>query len=60
MAARAQARPERLKKLKLAEKFQQNPGIEFLRAWWDDDPVLRIVIRKLLIKYPEWGDLVPG
>lgn len=32
-----------------------NPGFDFLQESWNDDPALRIVIKKLLVKFPQWG-----
>ncbi|MBD2520184.1 hypothetical protein H6G93_35635 [Nostoc sp. FACHB-973] len=48
-------RPERMQKLKVAGNSGQNPGFDFLEECWNDDPALRIVIKKLLVKYPQWG-----
>ncbi|MCC5640592.1 hypothetical protein LC593_33135 [Nostoc sp. CHAB 5844] len=44
-----------MNKLKLAEQWRENPGDEFLMECWQDDPALRIVIKKLVIKCPQWG-----
>jgi hypothetical protein len=55
IVARANARPERMQKLKLAENSGQNPGFDFLQEGWNDDPALQIVIKKLLAKFPQWG-----
>ncbi|MBH8554982.1 hypothetical protein I8751_22060 [Nostocaceae cyanobacterium CENA357] len=44
-----------MQKLKLAEVLRENPGVEFLRECWKDDPALQIVIKKLLVKFPQWG-----
>ncbi|MEH1868854.1 MAG: hypothetical protein V7K69_28205 [Nostoc sp.] len=33
----------------------QNPGFDFLQECWNDDPALQIVIKKLLVKFPQWG-----
>ncbi|NEU81919.1 hypothetical protein G1O98_23395 [Nostoc sp. UIC10630] len=55
IVARAKARPERMQKLKLAENSGQNPGFDFLLSCWSDDPALQIVIKKLLVKFPQWG-----
>jgi hypothetical protein len=41
--------------LKVVVNSGQNPGIEFLQEWWSDDPALKIVIKKLLAKFPQWG-----
>lgn len=54
IVARANARPERMQKLKVAGNSGQNPGFEYLLSCWDD-PALQIVIKKLLVKYPQWG-----
>jgi hypothetical protein len=54
IVARANARPERMQKLKLADNLGQNPGFEYLHECWDD-PALVIVIKKLLAKFPQWG-----
>ncbi|MBD2532856.1 hypothetical protein H6G97_26030 [Nostoc flagelliforme FACHB-838] len=48
-------RPERMQKLKVAANSGQNLGFEFLHECWNDDPALVIVIKKLLMKYPQWG-----
>ncbi|WP_242065010.1 hypothetical protein [Nostoc sp. FACHB-133] len=53
--ARANMRPGRMQKLKLAANSGQNPGFEFLQDCWSDDPALQIVIKKLLVKSPQWG-----
>ncbi|MBW4457099.1 MAG: hypothetical protein KME55_33030 [Nostoc indistinguendum CM1-VF10] len=55
IVARANARPERMQKLKVAANSGQNPGFEFLQECWNDDPALVIMIKKLLVKYPQWG-----
>ncbi|WP_166507380.1 hypothetical protein [Nostoc sp. 106C] len=34
---------------------KENPSVEFLLECWADDPALRIVIKKLVIKFPQWG-----
>ncbi len=44
-----------MQKLKLAEMLRENPGVEFLAECWNDDPALQIVIRKLLMRFPQWG-----
>lgn len=54
IVARANARPQRMQKLKVAENSGQNPGFEYLQECWNDDPALQIVIKKLLTKYPQW------
>ncbi|WP_229557837.1 hypothetical protein [Nostoc sp. XA010] len=48
-------RPERMQKLKVAANSGENPGFEFLKECWNDDPALQIVIKKLLAKFPQWG-----
>ncbi|WP_375495276.1 hypothetical protein [uncultured Nostoc sp.] len=48
-------RPERMQKLKLAGNSEENPGFDFLQECWSDDPALRIMIKKLLAKFPQWG-----
>jgi hypothetical protein len=55
IVARANARPERMQKLKVAANSGQNPGFDFLLSCWSDDPALQIVIKKLLAKFPQWG-----
>ncbi|MBG1260462.1 hypothetical protein [Nostoc commune] len=54
IVARASARPERMQKLKVAANSGQNPGFDFLQECWDDT-ALRIVIKKLVAKFPQWG-----
>ncbi|MDM9581415.1 hypothetical protein [Nostoc sp. GT001] len=54
IVARANARSERMQKLKVALNLGQNPGFEYLHECWDD-PALQIVIKKLVVKYPQWG-----
>ncbi|MBC6434917.1 hypothetical protein FM036_33310 [Nostoc sp. HG1] len=54
IVARANARPERMQKLKVAGNSGQNLGFEYLHECWDD-PALQIVINKLLAKFPHWG-----
>ncbi|MBC1259127.1 hypothetical protein ACN23B_27615 (plasmid) [Anabaena sp. FACHB-709] len=39
----------------MAEQLRENPGDEFLSEYWADDPALRIVIKKLVVKCPQWG-----
>jgi len=58
IVARANARPGRMQKLKVAANSGQNPGFEFLQECWDDDPALQIVIKKLLAKFPQWGVVI--
>lgn len=55
IVARANARPERMQKLKVAANSGHNPGFDFLQECWNDDPALQIVIKKLLGKFPQWG-----
>ncbi|WP_109013032.1 hypothetical protein [Nostoc commune] len=55
IVARSNARPERMQILKVAANSGQNPGFEYLQKCWSDDPVLQIVIKKLLAKFPQWG-----
>ncbi|MBW4430183.1 MAG: hypothetical protein KME50_39125 [Nostoc desertorum CM1-VF14] len=47
-------RPERMQKLKIAGNSGQNPGFDFLQEYWNDDPALQIVIKRLLVKFPQW------
>jgi hypothetical protein len=54
IVARANARPGRMQKLKVAGNSGQNPGFEYLQECWDD-PALQIVIKKLLAQFPQWG-----
>ncbi|MBE8968469.1 hypothetical protein IQ277_20260 [Nostocales cyanobacterium LEGE 12452] len=55
IVARSNMRPERMQKLKVAGNSGQNPGFDFLKECWNDDPALQIVIKKLLAKFPQWG-----
>ncbi|WP_242056118.1 hypothetical protein [Nostoc flagelliforme] len=55
IVARANLRPERMQKLKVAANSGENPGFEFLQECWNDDPALQIVIKKLLAKFLQWG-----
>ncbi|AUB44987.1 Methyl-accepting chemotaxis protein (plasmid) [Nostoc flagelliforme CCNUN1] len=55
IVARSNLRPERMQKLKIAANSGQNPGFDFLQECWNDDPALQIVIKKLLVKFPQWG-----
>ncbi|MCC5605098.1 hypothetical protein [Nostoc favosum] len=55
IVARSNMRPERMQKLKVAANSGQNPGFDFLLECWNDDPALQIVIKKLLVKFPQWG-----
>jgi hypothetical protein len=43
-----------MQKLKVAGNSGQNPGFDFLQECWSDDPALKIVIKKLLVKFPQW------
>ncbi|MBE9210057.1 hypothetical protein IQ244_26895 [Nostoc sp. LEGE 06077] len=52
---RSRVRPWRMEKLKMAEQWRENPGDDFLMECWADDPALRIVIKKLVAKCPQWG-----
>ncbi|MEH1964925.1 hypothetical protein [Nostoc sp.] len=45
----------RIQKLKVAVNLGQNLGFNFLHECWNDNPVLVIVIKKLIAKYPQWG-----
>ncbi|WP_223269772.1 hypothetical protein [Nostoc sp. 'Peltigera membranacea cyanobiont' 213] len=55
IVARSNMRPERMQKLKVATNSGENPEFEFLQECWQDDPALQIVIKKLLVKFPQWG-----
>ncbi|MHC5826346.1 MAG: hypothetical protein ACYT04_63440, partial [Nostoc sp.] len=55
IVARSNVRPERMQKLKVAANSGQNPGFKFLLECWNDDPALVIMIKKLLVKFPQWG-----
>ncbi|MBD2732032.1 hypothetical protein H6G96_38705 [Nostoc sp. FACHB-892] len=55
IVARSNMRPERMKKLKVAANSGHNPGFDFLQECWNDDPALRIVIKKLLAKFSQWS-----
>jgi hypothetical protein len=55
IVARSKARPMRTKKLKLAMVSKENPGFEYLKECWDDDPALQIIIKDLLGNFPSWG-----
>ncbi|MBG1261951.1 hypothetical protein F8S20_24105 [Nostoc sp. BAE] len=48
-------RPVRREKLNRAVNSGENPGFDFLKECWNDDPALVIVIKKLLAKFPQWG-----
>ncbi|ACC85181.1 hypothetical protein [Nostoc punctiforme] len=55
IVARSNMRPVRRKKLNRAANSGENPGFDFLKECWNDDPALQIVIKKLLVKFPQWG-----
>jgi hypothetical protein len=55
IVARSNMRQSRMQKLKVAANSGQNPGLGFLQECWNDDPALVIVIKKLLVKFPQWG-----
>jgi hypothetical protein len=55
IVARSNMRPVRREKLNRAANSGENPGFDFLQECWDDDPALQIVIKKLLMKFPQWG-----
>ncbi|WP_242054889.1 hypothetical protein [Nostoc flagelliforme] len=55
IVARSNMRPERMQKLKVAANSGQNPGFDFLQQCWNGDPALQIVIKKVLVKFPQWG-----
>ncbi|MHC5771746.1 MAG: hypothetical protein ACYTXI_40610 [Nostoc sp.] len=55
IVARSNARPVRREKLNRAANSGENPGDEFLQECWSDDPALWMVIKKLLVKFPQWG-----
>ncbi|AUB35442.1 Methyl-accepting chemotaxis protein [Nostoc flagelliforme CCNUN1] len=55
IVARSNMRPECMQKLKVAANSGENPGFEYLLSCWQDDPALQIVIKKLLVKFPQWG-----
>ncbi|MBW4617308.1 MAG: hypothetical protein KME21_29615 [Desmonostoc vinosum HA7617-LM4] len=42
----------------MAEQLRENPGFDFLMECWEDDPALRIVIKKLVVKFPQWSFVV--
>ncbi|MBD2510037.1 hypothetical protein H6G91_22530 [Nostoc muscorum FACHB-395] len=52
---RSQARLLRMEKLRMASLVRENPGFDFLQQCWNDDQALKIVIKKLLAKFPQWG-----
>ncbi|MBD2607978.1 hypothetical protein H6G81_26545 [Scytonema hofmannii FACHB-248] len=41
--------------LKMLGISENNPGLQLLREYWNDDPALQMVIKKLLVKFPQWG-----
>ncbi|MBD2565633.1 MULTISPECIES: hypothetical protein [Nostoc] len=55
IVARSNMRPVRREKLNRAANSGENPGFDFLQECWNDDPALVIMIKKLLVKYPQWG-----
>ncbi|WP_392476653.1 hypothetical protein [Nostoc sp. C110] len=55
IVARSNARPVRREKLNRAANSGENPGFEYLQGCWSDDPALQTVIKKLLVKFPQWG-----
>jgi hypothetical protein len=55
IAVRSKARLLRMEKLKMASLVGENPGFDFLQQCCHDDPALVIGIKKLLVKYPQWG-----
>ncbi|WP_341531411.1 hypothetical protein WKK05_37505 (plasmid) [Nostoc sp. UHCC 0302] len=58
IVARSKARPWRMEKLKMAGILREELDFEFLVECWEDDPALQIVIKKLLVKFPQWGFVV--
>ncbi|QLE52609.1 hypothetical protein FD724_31930 (plasmid) [Nostoc sp. C057] len=54
IVARSNMRPVRREKLNRAANSGENPGFDFLQECWNDDPALQIVIKKLLVKFPQW------
>ncbi|AUB42138.1 Methyl-accepting chemotaxis protein [Nostoc flagelliforme CCNUN1] len=60
IAIRSKARLLRMEKLKMASLVGENPGFDFLHQCWNDDPALQIVIKKLLVKFPQWGFVANG
>jgi hypothetical protein len=55
IAIRSKMRPLRMEKLKLAGMLGEKPDFKFLAECWNDDPALQIVIKGLLMKFPQWG-----
>ena len=41
-------------KLKRAGMFGDSPGFDYLQECWDDQS-LRIMIKRLIAKFPQWG-----
>ncbi|MEH2355961.1 hypothetical protein [Nostoc sp.] len=54
IVARSNLRPVRREKLNRAANSGDNPGFDFLQECWNDDPALQIVIKRLLVKFPQW------
>ncbi|MEH1823039.1 MAG: hypothetical protein V7L31_28840 [Nostoc sp.] len=54
IVARSNMRQSRMQKLKVAANSGQNPRVEYLQECWDDDLALQIVIKKVLVKFPQW------
>ncbi|MEH2029825.1 MAG: hypothetical protein V7K67_09135 [Nostoc sp.] len=55
-AARSKVRPLRMEKLKMALMVGgEKLDFDFLQECWNDDPALRIIIKQMIAKYPEWG-----
>jgi hypothetical protein len=54
IVARSNLRPEHMQKLKVAANSGENPGFDFLQECWNDDPALQIVIKKLVVEFPQW------
>lgn len=50
---RMQLRPGRMDQLKRAGMFGDNPGFDYLQECWDD-PALRIMVKRLITKFPQW------
>jgi hypothetical protein len=56
--ARSNMRQSRMHQLQIAVNSGHNPGFDFLLECWNDDPVLMLMIKKLLAKYPHWGIVI--
>jgi hypothetical protein len=56
--ARSNMRQSRMHQLQIAVNSGHNPGFDFLLECWNDDPVLMLMIKKLLVKYPHWGIMI--